>query len=101
MTTEDIAEVLRDYYSKLYNCEKCSPGDKINARGGPQSDIWHYLEMSGLPKLDANRVEDLESPISNEEFLEALRDTPSGKAPGPDGFSVSYYKQYKEILAPV
>lgn len=52
-----------------------------------------------MPKLLLEQVEDLEKPISLE-FLTALKETPLGKAPSPDGFNAAHYKTYQAILGP-
>lgn len=35
------------------------------------------------------------------ELQRAIDFLPSGKSPGPDGLSAEFYKQYKELLAPI
>ncbi|XP_018419792.1 PREDICTED: protein-glutamine gamma-glutamyltransferase E-like [Nanorana parkeri] len=57
------------------------------------------VEGSGLlsDQLIINSL--MESPISNSELETTLKLTQAGKAPGPDGFSVTYYKRYLPILA--
>jgi len=34
-----------------------------------------------------------------EEVEEAVRDMPNGKAPGPDGFTINFYKSCWEIVS--
>jgi len=40
----------------------------------------------------------LNKPISTEEVDQALQEMPSGKAPGPDGFTVEFFKSYSKIV---
>lgn len=51
-----------------------------------------------LPKLTAQEKEALEAPISPTEFLAALQATKPGKAPGPDGFTSLFYKNFAPEL---
>ena len=42
----------------------------------------------------------MDRPITENEIKLALTSSEAGKSPGPDGFTVLYYKKYKEILLP-
>lgn len=43
----------------------------------------------------------LDQPITMKEITEAIQNLPSGKAPGPDGFTAEFYKLYVEELSPL
>jgi hypothetical protein len=47
------------------------------------------LDYLGLP---SHNLEDLDLPITEKEVLEAIKELPSDKAPGPDGFTGRFYK---------
>lgn len=51
-----------------------------------------------MPRLDDNIIQLLENPIDLKEWEDALMGLKSGKAPGPDGLTSVYYKQFKEKL---
>lgn len=51
-----------------------------------------YLAYSQMPKLFAEVSRLLDEPITLEEIQSAIGYTKLGKAPGPDGFTISYYK---------
>jgi len=56
--------------------------------------------MTSIPKLitkDQNKS--LNHPITMEEVEEVVQDMPNGKAPGPDGFTINFYKVYWEIVS--
>lgn len=54
-----------------------------------------YLEEANLPKITAESAGFLEEPITHNEIYAALKETPSGKSPGPDGFQLSTIKNLK------
>lgn len=69
----------------------------------PKHHPWHatvYLEFSGMPCLSDEIETVIDQPISPDEFLAALNSMKTAKAPGPDGFTLSYYKTFAVILAP-
>lgn len=62
--------------------------------------ILAYLREVKLPKLSKSALNDLEADFSMEEFQCALKSFSSGKAPGPDGFTLLYYKTFGDVLLP-
>lgn len=60
-----------------------------------------FLTPLGLPTLSEDQVISLDQPITVEEIAEAIRSLPSGKAPGPDGFTAEFYKAYVDELSPL
>jgi hypothetical protein len=59
----------------------------------------HRLDLSliGLPTLD---LADQVVPFSMDEITAAVKETPSGRAPGPDGLSGAFYKATWSIVSP-
>lgn len=55
--------------------------------------------MTGSP-ISANATRKLESPKTDRELDNTIKDTKLGKAPGPDGFPLHYYKTFSNILKP-
>lgn len=53
-----------------------------------------------LPNLSPKQLTSLNSPFTATEITRAISTLPSGKAPGPDGFSAEYYKLLNTTLAP-
>lgn len=66
----------------------------------PQEHINSYLSSSHMPKLSSVDREVLEDPMTIEEIQGAIGATKPGKAPGPDGFTIQYYKALLPSLAP-
>lgn len=88
-TSPDMAETFSNFYSKLYNLDSTSEPTSHTL-----TDVRTYLEETNLPTLTVEEREALSQPISAEEFASAITDTQSGKAPGPDGFTLLYYKTF-------
>ena len=57
-----------------------------------------FLDRYHVPKLNQDQVNYLNSPISLQEIEEVIKNLPTKKCPGPDGFSVEFYHTLKEEL---
>ena len=53
-----------------------------------------------MPRLSEEIGRSIDGRITSEEFISALKMLKPGKAPGPDGFTLLYYKTYAEKLMP-
>ena len=60
-----------------------------------------FLDRCQVPKLNQDRVNDLNSPISPREIEAVINSLPAKKSPGPDGFSAEFYQTFKEDPIPV
>ncbi|XP_068115224.1 uncharacterized protein [Hyperolius riggenbachi] len=85
----DIAKIFHEYYQKLYE----SPSK-------PNSGANDFLDKLHLPRLSEDDMDMLNAPITEAEIMVTLKDSPSGKAPGPDGFSFEFFKGLKKDVAP-
>ena len=45
-----------------------------------------FLNTHTLPKLKQKEIENLNRPITREEIESAIKNLPTNKSPGPDGF---------------
>uniref|UniRef100_A0A3Q3ED67 Reverse transcriptase domain-containing protein n=1 Tax=Labrus bergylta TaxID=56723 RepID=A0A3Q3ED67_9LABR len=52
-------------------------------------------------QISLNSLRSLEQPLSSEEIVNAIKITPTGKAPGPDGFPIEFYKVLSQKLVPI
>lgn len=43
----------------------------------------------------------MNAPFTKDEIWHAIQSMPSGKAPGPDGFPLEFYKQFWPELSPI
>ena len=46
-----------------------------------------FLEKYNFPKLNQEEIENLNRPITNTEIKTLIRNLPTNKSPGPDGFT--------------
>ncbi|XP_075209466.1 UDP-N-acetylglucosamine transporter TMEM241 isoform X1 [Anomaloglossus baeobatrachus] len=94
----EILEVFKSYYDKLYNI-KGQFADLAPTELGEK--IRKYVGDTALPPLDVLLSGALEEDISETEISAAIQHTPSGKCPGPDGFTPAFYKLFGAQLAPI
>ena len=82
---------FRDFYNNLYTSESVVE----------QSGISSFLTDLDLPKLTVDQRDRLDRPITVGEIMEIIKDLPTSKAPGLDGFTSEFYKAYAEELSPL
>ncbi|KAJ1204389.1 hypothetical protein NDU88_008167 [Pleurodeles waltl] len=87
---EHIANRFCEYYEALYT-SKIAPNREA---------LLEYLLHIEFLRLTAADRESLIAPLSLEEMSRAMGDMVEGKAPGPDGLTVRFYKAFKDILFP-
>ena len=84
-----INDTFKVFYHNLFTSEQPSDASALMDR---------FFAQLSLPALPAENKLVLNSPISSEEVAYAIRNLQNGKAPGPDGFSSEFYKEFSGLL---
>jgi len=64
-------------------------------------EVDEFLEKYNLPKLNQEEIETLKRPITSMEIKTLIRNLPTDKSPGPDGFTAEFYQKFREELRPI
>ena len=76
----EIQRILKDYYQQLY----ANTMDNLE-------EMDKFLEKYNFPKLSQEEIEDLNRPITSMEIKTVIKNLPTNKSPGPDGFTAEFY----------
>ena len=87
----EINKSFFEFYNNLYTSE-CPTIGTINP---------NPLDSLTFPQIDVVNAGRMGDPISTLEIQEAIKSMQNGKSPGPDGFTVKFYKAYSSLLAPI
>ena len=60
-----------------------------------------FLEKHNLPRLNREEIENIHRPMINTEIETVIKNLPTNKSPGPDGFTVDFYQTFREELTPI
>ena len=60
-----------------------------------------FLEKYNSPKLNQGEIENLNRPITSTEIETVIRNLPTNKRPGPEGFTAEFYQKFREELTPI
>ena len=63
--------------------------------------IRSFLSELNLLHLSGEALAELDKDISIEEIIEATAEFPNNKAPGPDGYTIEFYKCFSKELSPL
>ena len=53
-----------------------------------------FLENYNLPKLNQEEIENPNRPITSMEVKTVIKNLPTNKSPGPDGFTDEFYQKF-------
>jgi len=73
--------MIRDYYQQLY----ANKMDNLE-------EMDEFLEKYNFPKLNQEEIENLNKPITSTEIETVIKNFPTNKSPGPDGFIGEFYQ---------
>ena len=60
-----------------------------------------FLERYNLPRLNQEETENMNRPITSNEIEMLIKNLPTNKSPGPDGFRGEFYQTFRKELTPV
>ena len=79
--------IMRDYYKQPY----ANKMDNLE-------EMDKFLEKHNLPRLNQEEIENINRPITSTEIETMIKNLPTNKSPGPDGFSGKFYQTFREDL---
>ena len=85
--TTEIQRILRYCYKKLY----AKKVDNLK-------EMDEFLEKYNLPRLNQEEIENSNKPVTNTKIKTVIKDLPTNKSPGPDGFTGKFYPTFREEL---
>ena len=60
-----------------------------------------FLVKHNLPRLNQKEIENMNRPITTTETETVIKNLPTNKSPGPDGFKGELYQTFREELTPI
>ena len=88
--TVEIQRIMRDHYKKLY----------VNKMDNLE-EMEKFLDKHNLPRLNQGEIENINRPITSTEIETVIKNLPTNKSPGPDGFTGEFYQTFREELTPI
>ena len=64
-------------------------------------EMDEFLEKYNLPKLNQEEEENLNRTIISMEVEIVIKNLPTNRSPGPDGFIGEFYQKFREELKPI
>ena len=64
-------------------------------------EMDEFLEKYNLPKLNQGEIENLNRPMTSTGINTVIKNLPTNKIPGPDGFTREFYQKFREELTPI
>ena len=78
---------MRDYYKQFY----ANKMDNLE-------EMEKFLEMHNILKLNQEEIENMNRPITSTEIETGIKNLPTNKSPGSDGFTGEFHQTFREEL---
>ena len=85
-----MQRIMRDYCKQLY----ANKMDNLE-------EMDKFLEKHNLPRLNQEETENIKRPITSTEIETVMKNLPTNKSPGPDGFTGKFHQTFREELTPI
>ena len=76
LTPQKYKKIIRDYYKQLY----ANKMDNLK-------EMEKFLEKHNLPRLNHEELENINRSITGNEIETIIKNLPTNRSPGPDGFT--------------
>lgn len=87
---QEVLEIFTSFYENLLS----------DPQPQNQSPSFNWLNNLQLPNLNIEQINSLNAPCSVSEITNIIKSLKTSTAPGPDGYTSSYYKKFAPLLAP-
>ena len=64
-------------------------------------EMEKFLERYNPPRLNQEETENMNRPITSNKVETAIKNLPTSKSPGLDGFTGKFYQTVREVLTPI
>ena len=81
---------MRDCYKQLY----ANKMDNLE-------EMDKFLEKHNLPRLNQEKLENINLPVTSTEIETVIKNLPTNKNPGSNGFTAEFYQTFREELTPI
>ena len=81
---------MRDYNKQLY----ANKMDNLE-------EMDKFLQMHNLLRLNQEKIENMNRPITSTEIETVIKHLPTNKSPGADGFTGEFYQTFREERTPI
>ena len=88
--TAEIQSIIRDCYKQFY----------VNKMDNLE-EMDKFFKRYNLPRLNQEEIENMNRPITSNEIETVIKNLPTNRSPGPNGFIGEFYQTFREELTPI